>query len=64
MENSGGFSHDFFWNNGELYTEVIQVGSEKNKDEENVGHTDALPISTMYDSPRPYFSHQNRACSS
>lgn len=45
MENSGGFSHDFFWNNGELYTEVIQVGSEKDKDEENVGHTDALPIS-------------------
>lgn len=45
-----------------MYTEVIKVGSEKDENGEDVGHSDALPISMMHDSPRPHSPHQHRAC--
>lgn len=44
-----------------MYIEVIKVSGKKDKNGGNVGHKDALPISTMHDSPRPHFPHQHTA---
>lgn len=41
-----------------MYTEVIKVG-KNDKNEDNMGHADALTISMMHDSPKHYFAHQN-----